>query len=1195
MTDWPPYTDNGDENGEGQDAEWNRTFMQSIPPNKGRDSQDNLPDDEATRPDDSTRSEDIPPPLTSKELTYDNCRRVEWEVAQLRRQYDETLITRDDLKAQLRNLMLRDSRGRWWMIGVESNQWYVREDDQWVPDTPPVSKPEPTPPPEPPTMTMDFPAAPPESTPPAESTPGMEVAGEDEHIGEPPPSIQDEAQTVINDNVAYRFEPAVTEVGGEDRPPPEAEPTVQHFPPPQGPPPDQQPTIPHPVDFVDFDPAEHEPPDEPGPRPRFTRDILLRFAVLLGGVLLAALVVFFSAVLLTTFFVINRYSEQIAALPDTIAKSQTTRIFDAQLNLVAELNDAQGRRVAVPLENISPYMIHATISVENERFYEDPGYDLIAITRALLQNFLSGEIQSGASTITQQVVRWAVLPPESRHEQTPWRKVQEIILAAELGRRYSKNEILYFYLNSVFYGNLAYGVEAAAQTYFDKTAFELEPAEAAFLAGLPQAPAYYDPVIHLERAIERMDTVLELMATANGDGCIQFQHGKWAEDNVPICVKPEDWETSQAQVKQMTFHVPTVEMVYPHFALYVQDWLEEAYGEEFFAKGYDVYTTLDPRIQDLAQENISEQIINMSYAISNAAIVAIRPQDGAIRAMVGSADYKSQAIQGQVNMAVSPRQPGSSIKPFVYLATMQMNQNWWTPATIIWDVPTVYEDNYKPRNYDGQYHGPVAMRYALGNSYNVPAVKAYAHAGWERFHEVTQNFGLTLHGDETNTGLSVALGAREVTLLDMVSAYATLANGGKRFEPYAVTRILDRDGREFYTHNIGISATQAIAPAYAFLITDILSDPSARVAAFGPNNLLSLPDNRPAAVKTGTTGVETAIDAWTIGYTPHLAVGVWVGNADRRPIPGITGYVGATPIWRATMYEALQVAGKPAADFPIPSERLVQIDVCSDTGAHYSSECRDRRPEWFEVDHPPPPADEDFLVMVEVDSLTGLIANQWCPNNVERRRYLQLEDPWAVRWINETQAGRAWAEEYGVSVPLKSPPTQECDPNTQPATVVITSPTSNQEVSGVVNVYGTISMPNFHRYQLEMGAGTAPIDWGLVWGPATVLPAAGAPLAQWDTTRVADGVYTIRIIAFDEAGGNAESRVVVNVRNTVPMTATPIPTNTFFPTATPLPTETTTATPSETPFVAPTETPVPTLTLPPTLTLTMTPTETPVP
>ncbi|MBN1287468.1 MAG: transglycosylase domain-containing protein [Anaerolineae bacterium] len=1186
MTDRPlrSRSQDGQDGSEAPD-EWKQTVTGSTPP------------DDATRPD-----ADEPLPLTSHDLTYDHCRRVEWEVGQLRRQYNSSLITREDFAARLRELMLRDKRGRWWMVGTESNDWYVREGKEWVRRIPPVYKSEskPASASEPPTITMDSPAQ--ESTPPGKSTPKAGPAAPKD-AGEPPvgrpPAVTDKAATVVNDKAAYNFEPQVTQVAGGGRdepPPPAAQPTIVHFPSQRGPAPVAQPTMPHPVDFIDYDPADHQPPPE-APQRRI-RDTVLRFALLFGGVAMAALALFLGIVLLTTLVVINRYRAEIEALPQIIAQFQSTRIYDAQLNLIAELNSVEGRRMAVDLDKISVYMVHAAIAAENERFYDDPGYDLIAIARALLQNFLAGDIQSGASTITQQVVHWTILKPEQGYDQSAWRKVQEIILAAEVNRRYSKNEILGFYLNSVFFGNMAYGVEAAAQTYFDKPAEKLEPAEAAFLAGLVQAPAYYDPVLYPDRAFERMDTVLHLMAAANGDGCIQFQHGNLAETQTPLCVREVDWLESQQRVKSLTFHPPALDMKYPHFALYVRDVLRESYGEEFFTKGYSVYTTLDPRIQELAQQEVTDQIIRMNYTIHNAAVVVIRPVDGAIHAMVGSADYASDPIQGQINMAVVPRQPGSSIKPFVYLAAMEMNQDWWTPATIIWDVPVTFQDNYKPRNFDGEFHGPQALRYALGNSYNIPAVKAYQHAGWDRFSNIAGRFGITLHGDETNTGLSVALGAREVTLLDMTAAYAALANGGAWYEPYTVSRIVEPDGAEFYSHSLQPPApVQAVAPAYAYLMSSILSDASARAAEFGAGWWLTLPDGRPAAVKTGTTS-DPERDAWTLGYTPQFAVGVWVGNADNSPIPsGSAGSTAAAPIWRNTLQGALELDDRPPMNFPMPADRVVQLNVCTDTGARYWDGCQGSRSEWFEVDHQPPAPENDFLKVVSVDSATGLLANEWCPNNVVKRRYLQLTDLSAIDWINGTTEGRAWAESYGVAVPLQSAPTQACSRDTQPTTVIITSPVSGQEVGGVVNVVGTVSMPNFHRYQLEYAAGVNPIGWGIADGPyqRTVM---SSTLAQWDTRSLAHGVYTIRIIAFDASGGTAEYQIVVNVRNVEPVTATPFPTVTPLPTTTPLPpTFTPTLTPTDTPVIAPTDTLPPSFTPEPTLTLTPTetPTETSVP
>ena len=1143
---------------------------------------------------------------TAGGITPERFREVERRVARLRDQYSAGQITRQELKARLRELMLLDDQGRWWMLGVESNKWYVNQGGEWVEAEPPrPAFVPPAPPAEPETATANFP--PPE---PAPAPPRIELDAHNMPLPKRPP-VRDSEATVVGHGAAFDF--GATQTGA---PGPQAgiptQPAAARRPASAEP----QMTVPHVRrDFADYDPARVETasPLEATGR-AFDAGCLARGVLAILALVLVVMLVFFGGVILTYISVVSQYGDRIAALPQLTANFRTSVIYDSMLQVIGEITPPQGRRLTVNLDQVSPYLVHATVATENERFYEDPGYDWIAIIRALIQNLLAGDVASGASTITQQVVRASILDPEQRSEITTWRKVQEIILAAEVSRRYSKNEILAFYLNDVYYGNLSYGVEAAAQTYFRKSARELNLPEAAFIAGLPQAPALYDPVLHREDAIRRMNQVLELMARANGNGCLQFQHGTWAQTG-PFCVKRADWTQdpqgvlAKAIVEATIFEPPEVTMRYPHFVLYVRQWLEQNFEEGLFRNGLKVYTTLDPRIQDLAQVAVQRRLAALPNA-RNAAVVVIRPQDGAILAMVGSADFSDETIDGQINMAITPRQTGSAIKPVTYLAGMEAYG--WTPATVFWDVPTTYQ-NYVPRNFDGEFHGPQAMRYALGNSYNIPAIKAYAAVGWERFENMATRLGIQLQGDTTNTGLSVALGAREVTLLDMTSAFATLANNGARIPPYSVASVFDTEGQEVYNRNAqSITPTQVIDPGHAYLMTSILSDPNARVAEFGLNSPLDLPDRRPAAVKTGTTS-DPERDAWTVGYTPQLAVGVWVGNTDNTPITGVTGAGGASPIWNETLSGALNVLGYPPTPFgpKAGSEHLIaQATVCIDTGAQAWDGCGSRvRQEVVHVNNPPPRRENDFLKMLDVDRQTGLIANEWCPGNIERRLYLDLAgvpsassnavsfDVTAINWINGTPAGQAWAGERGIAVPLQPVPTQGCGPDTRPATVNISSPVNGQSVGGLVEVYGTVFMPRFNRYQLEYAVGSNPLAWGIADGPYTTQPTGNVRLAVWNTQGLPPGLYTLRILVIDSQGGQAEARVTVNLVGLTPtatLTLTPTTTPIIIPTYTPTVTPVTPVTPTLT--LTPSLTPLPTFTVAPpteTWTSTWTPTWTP--
>jgi membrane peptidoglycan carboxypeptidase len=467
--------------------------------------------------------------------------------------------------------------------------------------------------------------------------------------------------------------------------------------------------------------------------------------------------------------------------PDELgARSATfvsTKIYDRQGDLLYELIDPHGgRRTKVPLERISPHLIQATIATEDRYFYQHPGFDPIGIVRAIWYAVNEREVVSGASTITQQVARNVLLSPVERSQRTLSRKIREAILAAEITRRYPKDTILEIYLNDIFYGNLAYGIEAAAETYFGKSADQLTLAEAALLAGLPQSPALHDPYTNPDAAKVRQAVVLDLMVEAG-------------------YITPAQAETAQAEELE---YVPlSFPIRAPHFVMYVRQVLEEKYGAEALYKGgLRVYTTLDPRLQAIAERVAKEHVGSLAEKhVTNAALVALKPDTGEVLAMLGSVDFFDEEIAGQVNVALRPRQPGSSIKPITYVAAFEKG---WTPATLIWDVPTEFPDGanppYKPTNYDDKFHGPVLLRTALGSSYNVPAVKALQFVGLPDMLALAQRLGITSL-NRPDYGLSLTLGGGDVTLFEMVGAYATFANGGVRVLPVAIARVEDSEGR----------------------------------------------------------------------------------------------------------------------------------------------------------------------------------------------------------------------------------------------------------------------------------------------------------------------------------------------------------------------------------------------------------------
>jgi len=480
--------------------------------------------------------------------------------------------------------------------------------------------------------------------------------------------------------------------------------------------------------------TQRTPTSPPVPFWRGRGGCLLRgLIVVLFGMVVLGLIG--GSVALYQYYAIARTLPSVGDLRERASQFETTRILDRNGNLLYEIIDPNaGRRTYVPLERISPNVVAATIATEDKDFYSHPGFDPGAIVRALWDNYRTQGQGGGASTITQQLARNLLLSPEERVQRTYTRKAREIILAAEITRRYTKDEIIELYLNENYYGNLAYGIEAAAETYFGKTADQLDLAEASFLAGLPQSPSTYDVYTNPEETFARHQQVLVLMFQLSLErGCIPVSNSEQ-----PVCVTPPDATSAANEIKVYPFRPPAIQIRYPHWVNFVREQLEGMYdAQTIYRSGFTIYTTLDPNLQDRAQQIVTDQVAALiANNAHNGALVSINPSTGEILAMVGSADFYNDAIDGQVNMANSPtRQPGSSIKPINYVAAFEKG---WTPATLIWDVPSEFppsgdpndpREPYIPVNYDGRFHGPVTVRTALSNSFNVPAVKTLQFVG----------------------------------------------------------------------------------------------------------------------------------------------------------------------------------------------------------------------------------------------------------------------------------------------------------------------------------------------------------------------------------------------------------------------------------------------------------------------------------
>jgi penicillin-binding protein 1C len=912
---------------------------------------------------------------------------------------------------------------------------------------------------------------------------------------------------------------------------------------------------------------------------------------LVRGLLLAlfglvVLIIIVGSISLYEYYSIARTLPSVEDLQTRASQFETTRILDRNGNPLYEILDPNaGRRTYVTLDKISPVLLAATIATEDKDFYEHPGFDFTAIVRALWENYRTNGQGGGASTITQQLARALLLSPEERAQRTYSRKAREIILAAEITRRYSKDDILELYLNEIYYGNLAYGIEAASETYFGKSANQLDLAEASFLAGLPQSPSVYDIYTNRDVTLARQQQVLVLMyGLTQVKGCIPVSNSE-----APICVDATAAADAANDMKSRTFNSPNVNARYPHWVNFVRSQLEEKYdAQTIYRSGFVVYTTLDPTLQDEAQRLVTEQVSLLADKNAhNGALVAIKPSTGEILAMVGSPDFNNEAISGQINMADSPtRQPGSSIKPINYVAAFEKG---WTPATLIWDVPSEFppsgdpndtREPYRPINYDGRFHGPVTVRTALSNSFNIPAVKTLNFVRVYDDPNTPQKDGMIAMAERLGItsftrpdyGLSLTLGGGDVSLLELTSAYSVFANGGKKIPPVSILRIVDFQGNVVYEYQPP-QPEQVIRPEHAFLISSILSDNEARSWMFGRNSLLNLPFQ--VAAKTGTTN--DFRDNWTLGYTPDLVTGVWVGNADYTPMVNTTGLTGAAPIWSAFMQYAVPiVSGGAPTPFSVPGG-IVEKVICSVSGTEPSQSCRGgQRSEFFASDQPPLPASQDLFRRVNIDTWTGLIAGDACKDFVKDDMVMNVSDEWGRKWLR-TGEGRDWLESHDMPRDPFFAPDRECsstDPhpvlqfsNLSDGTAITTTPFP---ITGIIDVKNG----GFTSWRLEYGIGQDPAEWTLLAQGQNAFPDSSL-IYTWDLKDITTNQVTLRLYLSNGEENYAERRVVLSLSlptpsptfTPTPILSTEIPTDTPTPT---LPAESPTPFPSETPIITPT-------------------------
>lgn len=648
---------------------------------------------------------------------------------------------------------------------------------------------------------------------------------------------------------------------------------------------------------------------------------------------------------------------------------ESTKIYDRTGEHLLYDVHGEEKRTIISIDDIPKNIQAATIALEDQDFYSHHGIKLSSILRAVFKDVMRRGAAQGGSTITQQFVKNSLLT----NEKTVVRKVKEVLLSVEIEQMFEKDEILGMYLNEIPYGSNAYGIEAAAQTFFGKAAKDLSLDEAAVLAALPNAPTYYSPFgSHTDRLIIRKDRALNQMAKL----------GYISE------------EEAQSAIETPTLDkiIPQKDIIAaPHFVMYVKEYLSQKYGEGAVeSMGLKVYTTLDWNKQEEAQKIVREQAMEneKKWNAENAALVAMDPKTGQILAMVGSRDYFDKSIDGQVNVAIRERQPGSSFKPYVYLAAFTKG---YTPETILYDTETNFSTDdgkeYTPQNYDGKFRGPLPMKEALAQSLNIPAVKTLYLAGTKDSITFAKSLGITSLQDESRYGLSLVLGGGEITLLDHVSAYSTLAQGGIRREKTAVLRIEDAQGEiiEAFRDTAG---ERVVEEKYVAMLDHIMSTNEYRAPVFGTDNPLRS-DDRPIAAKTGTTNEFR--DGWTVGFTPQIAVGVWAGNNKNTPMTsGADGVNVAAPIFRKFLNYALQ--NQAIEKFPEYDSKMFQEE--------------NKDAEWMNKPLLNGHLDEEKDIKVcEIPEKNGkfCLANKYCPDSESKKkdfisthdilRYIDRDDP----------------------------------------------------------------------------------------------------------------------------------------------------------------------------------------------------------
>lgn len=1116
---------------------------------------------------------------------------TERRVRALRQQYQGGLITRDQLQEELRKQLILDTDDNWWMMGIETDTWFRYDDasQQWVVDKPPVMPGRGLP-----TETSQFtpdqvlqgqlPYLPDDAeiteatedtaltggTEPIYLEPDMPLPRTGVPINDPNATIP--GQAAINQNTV-RMSDAQTVSSGWG-----ADATIRATPVETTPyePATAYDTLgaaaiePPTYDDLDEETRAYQQAVERQRQSTLRRVILVATLFIGGAFIIGTLMVLYTVISYNG--IASQYTAQIAALANYEPDFETVRVLDAAGNLLAELNSEQGgSRESVTLGQMSSELIFAIVGAQDPRYYETSGFDLVTIADAFLQN-LRGSASRGLDvprTITQEIAYQLVVANSANSASAT--RLDIIVAASEIARKYDKNFILELYLNEQFFGNQSYGVQAASEFYFDKPASQVNLVEGAMLASLLRDPVDHDPVPkeNRDRAFVAADAVLRELASV---GCLNFQHAQFRTSSSGFCVQSSqilrpsgdftaNVNLQRAELQTLPFTPRGAQGRYPHFVDYIRRELTREFGDEMFRRGFEVRTTLRADIQDTAQQALREQLRTQAFTgLQTGAVVVVNPSTGEILAMVGSHNFNDSDLDGQTNYAFTWQLPGATMLPIAYAKALEgigdVNQNgqvnydeYLTAATVLFDVPRDFQD---PRlavsNADNQFRGAVSLRQALANSINVPSMKVFNYIGSERYIEIARRMGLTFTSEPPVIDARTGIGeVTEVRLWDMMKAYSALANTGQYAPMRAISEIRDSDNQVVALPETLAprQATPVIAAPIAFLLQNILSDSQFYDQSFAA---LFLP-NYPGRTAVKINHINDNRDMWAIGFSRNAVVGVWMGRPDNATT-NANSRDAALPVWKAVIERVM--AGSNPAPFTTPGNQVqagsVQsIVICAPTGNLPGEGCTQQRNEYFAITNPPAPADQGPVVRAVIDSWTRLIANDFCRDNVIEDQFVQLvpADPGAIAWLGST-GGRATANRMGLPQNVQPLPTAACDLNTDLPTARITSPAENTAVTGNVSILGVATANNFASYQLSYApVGTS--NFTLITGPiGTQQPNQNGTLGQWNTVGVTNGQYTLRLTMNSRTGGSVNRDILITVLNPTP-TPQPIPTATSIP------------------------------------------------